>query len=79
MIGRCVQRHRRQEFIRFLNVIGASVPAGKLIYATADNYATHQHPKGAAVARSTSALDIPLHANLCLVAQRGRGFFCQAD
>jgi hypothetical protein len=26
VIGRCMQRHRHQEFIRFLNVIEAAVP-----------------------------------------------------
>jgi transposase len=45
VIGRCMQRHRHQEFIRFLNTIEAAVPAGKLIHAIADNYATHKHPK----------------------------------
>jgi transposase len=45
VIGRCMQRHRHQEFIRFLNAIEAAVPAGKLIHAIVDNYATHKHPK----------------------------------
>src|SRR6202162_6013766 len=45
VIGQCMARHRHQEFIRFLNAIEASVPAGKLIHAIADNYATHKHPK----------------------------------
>ena len=45
VIGRCMQRHRHQEFIRFLNTIEATVPAGKLVHAIADNYATHKHPK----------------------------------
>jgi transposase len=45
VIGRCMQQHRHQEFIRFLNTIEAAVPAGKLIKAIADNYATHKHPK----------------------------------
>ena len=45
VIGRCMQHHRHQEFIRFLNAIEAAVPAGKLIHAIADNYATHKHPK----------------------------------
>jgi transposase len=45
VIGRCMQRHRHQEFIRFLNAIETNVPAGKLIHAIADNYATHKHPK----------------------------------
>ena len=29
VIGRCMQRHRHQEFIRFLNAIEADIPAGK--------------------------------------------------
>ena len=45
VIGRNMQRHRHQEFIRFLNTIEAQVPAGKLIHAVVDNYATHKHPK----------------------------------
>jgi transposase len=45
VVGRCMQRHRHQEFIRFLNAIEAAVPAGKLIHAILDNYATHKHPK----------------------------------
>ncbi len=45
VIGRCIQRHRHQEFIRFLNVTEAAVPKGKAIHAIVDNYATHKHPK----------------------------------
>ena len=45
VIGRCMQQHRHQEFIRFLNAVEAAVPAGKLVHAIADNYATHKHPK----------------------------------
>ena len=45
VLGRCMQRHRHQEFIRFLNAIEHEVPAGKLIHAVLDNYGTHKHPK----------------------------------
>ena len=45
VIGRCMQRHRHQEFIRFLNAVEATVPAGKVVHAIVDNYATHKHPK----------------------------------
>jgi hypothetical protein len=44
VISRCMQRHRHQEFIRFLNAVEAAVPAGKLVHAIVDNYATHKHP-----------------------------------
>jgi transposase len=45
VIGRCMQRHRHQEFIRFLNAVEREVPAGKTVHAILDNYATHKHPK----------------------------------
>jgi transposase len=45
VIGRCQQRHRHQEFLRFLDTVERAVPAGKLVHAILDNYATHKHPK----------------------------------
>src|SRR5215469_9342934 len=36
VIGRCMQRHRHQEFIRFLNTVEAVVPASKLVHAIID-------------------------------------------
>jgi transposase len=45
VIGRCMQRHRHQEFIRFLNAVETEVPAGKVIHAILDNYAVHKHSK----------------------------------
>ena len=45
VVGRCMQRHRHQEFIRFLNAVEAEVPKGKAVHVILDNYATHKHPK----------------------------------
>ena len=45
VIGRCMQRHRHQEFIRFLNQVEAEVPGDKAVHVILDNYATHKHPK----------------------------------
>ena len=45
VIGRNMQRHRHQEFIRFLNAIEAEIPVGKVVHAILDNYAAHKHPK----------------------------------
>ena len=45
VIGKNMQRHRHQEFIRFLREIERQVPAGKLIHVVLDNYAAHKHPK----------------------------------
>jgi len=43
--GRNMQRHRHQEFIKFLNQIERDVPAGKVIHVILDNYGTHKHTK----------------------------------
>lgn len=45
VIGQNMQRHRHQEFIRFLNRIERDIPAGKIIHVVLDNYAAHKHPK----------------------------------
>lgn len=45
VVGRCMQRHRHWEFIRFPNAVEAAVPAGKLVHVILDNHATHKHPK----------------------------------
>jgi transposase len=45
VIGQNMQRHRHQEFIRFLNTVDAQVPAKMKIHAIVDNNATHKHPK----------------------------------
>ncbi len=43
VLGRCMQRHRHQEFIRFLNTVEANVRAGRLIHVILDNDAVHKH------------------------------------
>jgi transposase len=52
VIGACHRRHRRQEFIKFLNtidqIVKATEPGGTQIHIVLDNYATH---KTAAVKR----------------------------
>ena len=45
VVGRCMQKHRHQEFIRFLNAIERALPRGTEVHAIADNYAAHKHPK----------------------------------
>jgi transposase len=45
VIGQCMQRHRHQEFIRFLNQVEAKVPLGDDVHVVLDNYATHKHAK----------------------------------
>jgi len=45
VIGRCMQRHRHQEFIRFLNAIEAQEPSAEVVHVILYNYAAHKHPK----------------------------------
>src|ERR1700674_310714 len=45
VLGRCMQRHTHQEFIRFLNAVERTVATDKPVHAILDNYATHKHPK----------------------------------
>ena len=45
VIGQCMQKHRHQEYIRFLNRINREVAPVLDVHLIADNYATHKHPK----------------------------------
>jgi transposase len=42
--GLCQQRHRHQEWLKFLRLIDQTVAAEKQIHIICDNYATHKHP-----------------------------------
>lgn len=42
VIGQCHERHRHQEFIRFLNLVDQPVPSDLDIHLIVDNYATHK-------------------------------------
>jgi transposase len=45
VISMCDDRHRHQEWLKFLRVIDDVTPEEKQIHLIADNYATHKHPK----------------------------------
>lgn len=45
VISMCDDRHRHQEWLKFLRVIDSVTPQQKAIHLIADNYATHKHPK----------------------------------
>lgn len=42
VIGTCQDRHRSQEFIRFLNHLERQLPAGQEVHLIMDNYCTHK-------------------------------------
>jgi len=64
IIGRCVQRHRHQEFIRFLNAIEAEVPVGKDRLRRPRQLCHAQASQGPCLAPAPSALRLPLHPDL---------------
>ena len=43
VIGKCFDRHRHEEFLRFLRIIDTSVPRNLQIHMIVDNYDTHDH------------------------------------
>jgi transposase len=45
VMGTCMERHRHQEWLKFLRLIDSVTPAGKQIHLICDNYSTHKHEK----------------------------------
>lgn len=45
VISLCQDRHRHQEWIKFLRLLDDATPAGKQLHLIVDNYATHKHPE----------------------------------
>ena len=71
LIGTCMQRHRHQEWIKFLKLIDQQTPADLDLHLIADNYSTHKHPKVQAVAQAASAVSHALHPDQQFVAEPG--------
>ncbi len=45
LIGMCQQRHRHQEWLKFLKKLDAETPSELDLHLIVDNYATHKHAK----------------------------------
>jgi transposase len=45
IIGECQNRHRHQEWLKFLKLIDQQTPADREVHLILDNYATHKHAK----------------------------------
>jgi transposase len=45
VMGLCMERHRHQEWLRFLRLIDQTIPQDRQLHLICDNYATHKHPK----------------------------------
>lgn len=44
VIAQCQQRHRHDEWLKFLKKVDRETPKDKTLHLIADNYATHKHP-----------------------------------
>ena len=44
VISMCDDRHRHQEWLRFLRIIDKLTPKDRQVHLIVDNYATHKHP-----------------------------------
>jgi transposase len=45
VFGLCQEKHRHQEWLKFLRMIDQTIPEEKEIYLICDNYATHRHAR----------------------------------
>jgi transposase len=45
VIGQCYERHRHQEFLRFLRQLDQEFPGPTPLHLVMDNYGTHKHPR----------------------------------
>jgi hypothetical protein len=45
VVGECHERHRHQEFLRFLRRLDAEFPGDVPLHLIMDNYGTHKHAK----------------------------------
>jgi transposase len=45
VIGQCYERHRHQEFLKFLRRLDQEFPGTTPLHLVMDNYGTHTHPK----------------------------------
>jgi len=45
VVGQCYERHRHQEFVKFLRRLDQEFPGAVPLHLVLDNYGTHKHPK----------------------------------
>jgi hypothetical protein len=67
-----MDKHRHQEFIMFLNDVERAMPVGKIDPCHPRQLRHPQAPDVPAVAGQSSALGVPLHPDIGVLAQRRR-------
>jgi len=79
VIGRCMARHRHQEFIRFLDKINRETTADRELHLIIDNYATHKHPKVRAWLERHKRFHFHFTPTSASWLNAVEGFFAEAD
>jgi transposase len=77
VIGRSMQRHRHQEFIRFLNTVAREVAADKAVHVVLDNDATHKHPRVTAWLQRHARFTFHFTPTSCSWANAVEGWFAK--
>ena len=78
IIGKCMAKHRHQEWIKFMRLIDEQTPKELDLHLIADNYATHKHPR-VALARTPPPVPHALYADRVVVAQSCRTMVPRPD
>ena len=78
VISMCDDRHRHQEWLRFLRIIDKLTPKDRQVHLIVDNYATHKHPVVNALDQPAQTVPRPLHSHLDCKSLRypGKGQAC---
>jgi hypothetical protein len=64
VIGRCMQRHRHEEFIRFLNAVERDVPPGKLIGSVSPRAFLAEYDDGRSISQAACMMPSAIRAAL---------------
>ena len=79
VISMCDDRHRHQEWLKFLRVIDDVIPPEKQIHMIVDNYATHKHPKVQRWLNRHPRFPHALHAHRLFLAEHGGAILPRPD
>src|SRR5207253_948244 len=71
IIGKCMARHRAQEFRRFLDTVEQHVPADLDIHIVMDNASSHKTKTDPRLVRQTAPLADALHPDIRVMDQPG--------
>jgi hypothetical protein len=62
VIGKCHNRHREEEFLKFMNLVDSQLPAETQIYIVLDKSCHSQNSSGAQLVCSTPTLRVAFYS-----------------